>query len=132
MNYEWQGIPGFGHLEPMPPRQLDPYGREAVFERIELLRLALDLTMAAFSRRWGITESQYQALKNMTQGLSVPLAHQLCAKTGVDFNYLYRDQWDRLPADLLAKLEAAQEQLDELRANPPTKRGPKRRATPAA
>lgn len=102
MTYEWQDIPGFGHIEPMAAR--DPYSRPALFERLEILRLARGETQAEFCRRWGISASQYAHYKNADQGLTTPLAGKLCALAGVDFNYLYRDMWDRVPIDLLDKM----------------------------
>ena len=110
IDYGWTVIPGFGHLQPMPERYIDPTSREAVFERLEMLRATTGRNEASFARFWGITPQHYDHYKSNKQGLTVAQAHKLAQKMGVTFDFIFRGIWVGLPGELAEKLQEVQEQ----------------------
>lgn len=91
---------------------MELYDRKLVAERLELLRLALDLRPAELARKWGITpQGVYNYLKG-DQLPSVAMACKLQEKTGATLDWLYRGNMGSLPSDLADK-------IDSIKSRPP-------------
>ena len=127
MNYSWQDIPGFGQLEPMARGIPEPTSRAAIFDRPELLRLALGQSRAGFAAMWGISPQAYDHYRTGEQGLTVAQAQKLQQKTGVSLDFLFSGLWVALPAELKTQLQEAEAKRDEEPEAPaPKRRRPRR------
>lgn len=103
----WDDVPGFGNMEPMAPRPVNPLSREEIARRLDRLRRALNYPSdAAFARAMGMTAQQYNNIKQLERGLTPENAGQIAARTGATFDYLYRGLMGGLPHDLHDRLTA--------------------------
>ena len=80
--------------------------KEASGARLRLLRAAMGATQVAMADIVGTAPNNYQA---MEKGLTYPRPTYIqnrCDRTRVDHNFIYAGDAGRLPADVLAQLEA--------------------------
>ena len=77
---------------------------ESVAERLEKLRLALDLAKGEFARSFGLDESSYSKMIRARKPLKVDYAFEIAERWGVTMDYLYRGRLTDLPASLATKL----------------------------
>lgn len=80
--------------------------KEASAGRLKLVRLSLGMTQVAIAEMMGTAPNNYQAMEKGTTYPRPTFIQNLYEMTRVDHNFIYSGDVSRLPADVLAGLEA--------------------------
>lgn len=81
-------------------------GNEAVSGRLEDLRLAMGFTkQAEWCRFVGITPQAWNNYESGVNRISLEAAYQVCTRTGVSLDYIYRGIFVGLPYEIVTKLQ---------------------------
>lgn len=87
-------------------RYSDPESKEAVGERLELLRLAMDVQNQALAGMIGVSPAQWRNYKVGDNMIPVDSANRLCMVTGADLDFIYRGLRDGITGHLRERLLA--------------------------
>lgn len=104
MEHGWADIPGFGIIEPMGTRGIDPRSQEAVAKRLTALRQAFALPKSRFAKKCGISAQGLGNYELHGQMISIPMAHRICDSTDVDVNFLYQGTFGGVPEGLAERI----------------------------
>lgn len=103
MYHVWRDVPGFGTIEPMATRPIDPRSQEAFAARVKAFRQAKGQTQAAFARTLEISNQGVWNWEKGGQIISMPLAYRWTAAHGVDLPFIYEGILKCLDDDLKLK-----------------------------
>lgn len=87
-------------------RYSDPESKEAVGERLELLRAAMDVQNQVLAGMIGVSPAQWRNYKAADNMIPVDAANRLCVVTGADLDFIYRGLRDGISGHLRERLLA--------------------------
>lgn len=101
----------------MPPRALIETSREAIAERLVLLRMAISGdSQVAFCAKTGMSTNAWNNLERARNRISLDSALILARTTGASLDWIYRgpEYEHTLPSSLAAKIRRAKETADSI------------------
>lgn len=90
----------------LPPDVWKAMSREAVGQRLSLLRRALNMTPSEMADTLGIERTYWSRYENGRQGLSDTVAAMLVVRYDVTLDFLILGRWDKLPFELAEKIRS--------------------------
>ncbi len=84
----------------IPRSKLPQIDHEGVAERLECLRLALELDKGAFAQSFGLDPSSYSKVIAGAKPLKTDHAYTIAERWGVSMDFLYRGDLSRIPEHL--------------------------------
>lgn len=102
---------------------------EAVAERLEEIRLALDWPRKKIAEAINLSSSGWSNIQSMKQNITVPQACELCRVAGVSMDFVYRGLLTGLTREMEAKILKARaargkrRRIGSIRGNLVSKKG---------